>query len=115
MATSQHLILNTTPLVRSSVSKLVIYCWIAWIREVMLYHAKWLENQYKCMNELYAYEEYCPSEVQMATRIDRRQENYDKIHFTPEFLKEANRYRSMPCTQILLYSFSILLSGLSLY
>ncbi len=50
------------------------------------------------MNEMYTYDLYCPIEVQKETKYYRIQENYDKAHMTPEFLRKMNIHKSKTCT-----------------
>ena len=56
-----------------------------------------IENQYACLNELYAYDTYCPSDFQRITRGLRQEENFDKEYMTPVFLRKANKQRNSLC------------------
>ena len=50
-------------------------------------------NKFRCPDELYAYEMWCPTEVRRATMMKRNKERFDNALFTAQNLAELNRQK----------------------
>lgn len=77
--------------------RLEIYYIIVLIKLVFLSTKCLLDNQYACLNELYNYDMHCPPEFQSQQRQIRKQDNFDKDTFTPEYLRKANKHKNTIC------------------
>ena len=51
------------------------------------------ENKYRCPDELFAYEQWCPTDFQANMRQRNRQEKLDKIVYDQEFLDTLHKQK----------------------
>jgi hypothetical protein len=51
-------------------------------------------NKFRCPDQLYAYEMWCPPDFRRINTSLRRKEKMDKEMYDPEWVKEVNRERN---------------------
>ena len=49
------------------------------------------KNKFRCPDELYAYEMWCPVDFRRVQSTNRRREERDALNYDPKFIEELNR------------------------